>query len=253
MTNDRCIQLLATCDGLFFPIRQGDDHRARATINQRRRAYLSRGLPYAAVKGDAECRKARERSLAEDVQAGAVVVYKPRGRTLGIRLSQDVDAHFREKLGLPGWDNSLVVLHEMFRQVSRGHAKKYIGWQWLSEAALTGIEWGDNDNRGVYVALTADLLPALWRGFALSNSDRDGRAWYALSAAGMELVKGRQKDGRGLPPSTFPPADPPPGDEALYTQYKALRRAEIIELLSAELGDPSELGAIPLPVSWPGG
>jgi hypothetical protein len=250
--DETLLAILAKTDAVFWPIRNHDTPGRRA-FYERRRAFLSAGLPWASGAASEAGRKAAQRELDALRAEGLVKTYNPRGaRTLGVRLTGTADDCLRRKLGLATYADALGFLDELYRRREDPDGFDGIGTgtggglPWSSEQALTGIRWGDNDKRVYYVLLTEDLLPLLWRGLVESNSSVQGHVWYGLTAEGYELAAGRDETGEAC--LDYPPPLPEPGDDEAFAFYHDRRREEIDAIESATPKDTRDLGDIPLPV-----
>ena len=245
------LTILAKSDACFWPIRK-HDVPGRVLFCERRRAFLTAGVPWASGGRSEADRKTVQRALEGLAAAGLVKVYNPRGaRTLGVRLTEAADDLVRRRIGLATFADSLPFLDELYRRRDDDEGFDGLGAgcpngvPWTSEQALTGVAWGDNENRGHYVLLTHDMYPLLWRGFVRSGSSIQGHTWYAPTAAGYELARQRAEAGQA---SAYPPPLPAVGDEADFDFYRLVRRAEVKAIECGEPKDRNDLGDIPLPV-----
>jgi len=250
--NEILLSILAKADAVFWPIRNHDTP-GRTLFYERRRVFLSAGVPWASGAASEAGRKAAQRELDALRGEGLVKAYNPRGaRTLGVRLTGSADDDLRRMIGLATYADALGFLDELYRRRHDPDGFDGIGTgaggkpPWSSEEALTGIRWGDNDNRGYYVLLTYDLYPLLWRGLVKSNSSVRGHVWYGLTAKGYELA--RRRDEAAQATGEHPPVPPEPGDEDAFDFYHDRRMEEIDAIECGTPKDSRDLGDIPLPV-----
>jgi hypothetical protein len=240
------LTILAKTDAVFWPIRK-HDVPGRVLFYERRWAFPTAGVPWASGAVSEAGRKAAQRELEGLQSARLVKTYNPRGgRTLGVRLTEGADDAMRRMIGLATYADSLPFLDELYRRLADGDGCNFLGRPWTSEESLTGVRWGDNDNRGYYVLLTQDLYPLLWRGLAESNASSQGHVWYGLTAAGYELARERDEDEQAS--REYPPPPPEEGDEEAFDFYHDARIEDVKTLEAGSPKDPREIGQIPMPV-----
>ena len=242
------LRILGESDSIYWPYR-GIAMIPRSVYYERRAAFLARGIPWISGALHAGDRKAVERLLGDLATAGEVILLRsPGGRkTVGIRLSDATDDAMRHLIGLSTHNESLAHLDELYRHLHADDNSFFLGQSWRGENLLTGIEWGDNANRGAYVCLTEDMYPLMWRRLVISGSTIYGHVSYALSRAGAEL--GRERASAGRASSEYPPTPPAKGNEKAYTYYHDARMAMVQALETAKPKLTNELGSIPLPLS----
>ena len=94
-----------------------------------------------------------------------MLTYHPKAaKTLGVKLSDDGDAHARSLAGLPLLADSIPVLDEIAVLATGRGASRYLGQTWVPETVLASVQWGENDRRHKLVEIEEKLLPALARG-----------------------------------------------------------------------------------------
>ncbi len=244
--DEQLLTILAKTDAVFWPIRK-HDVPGRVLFYERRWAFPTAGVTWASGAVSEAGRKAAQRDLEALLSAKLVKTYNPRGgRTLGVRLTEAADDTMRRMIGLATYADSLPFLDELYCRLDDGDGCNFLGRPWTSEESLTGVRWGDNDNRGYYVLLTEDLYPLLWRGLVESNASIQGHVWYGLTAAGYELARERAEDGQAS--RDYPPPPPAEGDEEAFDFYHDARMQDVKALEAGEPRDSRELGAIPMPV-----
>jgi hypothetical protein len=242
--DEQLLTILAKTDAVFWPIRK-HNVPGRVLFYERRWAFPTAGVPWASGVVSEAGRKAAQRELEALLSAKLVKTYNPRGgRTLGVRLTETADDAMRRMIGLATYADSLPFLDELYHRMDDGDGCNFLGRPWTSEESLTGVRWGDNDNRGYYVLLTEDLYPLLWRGLVESNASVQGHVWYGLTAAGYELAS-KRADNRQASREYPPPAE---GDEDVFDFYHDARMQDVKALETGEPEDSREIGAIPMPV-----
>jgi len=159
---------------------------------------------------------------------GLVVAAKPRSgaRTLGVRLSADGMAAARRLVGLPSVGDSWQAAHAL-----GGSSRRPAKWAtdvWIAEARLA--EPAD------FGRLEMKLLPALVAGHVESGSNIRGRVSYKLTSAGWTWLADKPE-----------PDGPDEYDADADAAYAEALRSALARLESAEVAEPRELGALPLP------
>lgn len=240
--------ILAKTDAVFWPIRN-HNISGRVLFYERRREFMECGLPWASGETSEAGRKAAQRDLEALASAGKVLVFKGRERTLGVRLSEKADDDIRRMICLATLADALMVLDELYRRLNDGDVCDFVGKAWTSEQSLTGIEWGDHEQRWHYVRLTENVYPLLWRGLVESNASIRGHVWYRLTDAGLKLAQERVKNGQSR--RQYPPKQRTNKqfDETARRFYLDEQRREIDALESDKPKDHNDLGEIPMPVS----
>jgi hypothetical protein len=252
------LTILAKTDAFFWPIR---NHQVpgRVLFYERRRDFLSSGIPWRSGATSERARKGSQRELEALAAGGLVTLYNPRGgRVCGVRLTPVTDDTLRRQIGLADYAAALPGLDELYRRrddpegfdglgcgLPAGRRGREAGLPWTSEESLTGIRWGDNEKRQAYCLLTEKFFPLLWRGLVKSNASVQGHVWYGLTTAGYELAQQRAASGQAT--AKFPPPVPD-GDPDAYEFYHAARIREVRAIEAGRPENASELGDIPLPV-----
>ena len=247
-SNMLLLGLLAENDGLHWPVR-GLKMTARSVCYERRRDFLQRGHRWSSGGLTANARKSSQRRFELLVAKGDVIAFGPAGRTTGARLTEDCDDRLRHELGIADYDQALGGLDALYHR--RGDPDGFDGLgvgregfpAWTSEATLTGIPWGRDEDRDCYIMLYEDLAPLLWRALVRSNSSVLGHTWYAMTKEGYELASRRARAGqtRQFPPSIGG------GDDALYAYYVEQRREAVEAIEAAAPQNRQEIGDCPLP------
>jgi len=232
-------QVLADTDAVWLPNRSWGPPQPQ-NVYAGRLAFAKYGTPWESGGGNEAERKALQRAL--EVLAGKklVLVRRPhRVKTLTVRLSNAADVQARQMIGMPGLRSAWWTC----RKVAE-HSKQppsLLPDVWVSETRLigdvpAGRTWGQE------AALVEDMaLPALVRGYLVSNADAAGRASYALTTAGWEWV--------GTPE---PPEDLAGPVDAEARDFYGERLQASSGRLDTALSDAREIGDLPLPVSTQG-
>lgn len=232
------LYLLAATDAIFIPDRDPLKRNRHAVIWERRKAFEQRGIPWASrlvESGTTENgRKQAQRAMEQLIQSRMVQVYRPNNsKTLGIRLTNVGDQYTRALAGLPTLVSSLPLIPQL-RGFSEGEAACcFLGQTWVPETLLAGVEWGDNEQRYKYVDIEEQLLPALVRGWVVSNCTIRGHCWYSLVNA--------------APPTAVPVNSPAKCVHARDEYYRQIHE-EISALYVAKPDNEREIGQIPMPV-----
>jgi hypothetical protein len=232
------LSLLAATDAVFIPDRDPLRRNRHALLWERRKYFDQRGIPWASKLVDAgnseSGRKQAQRGIEQLTRARMVEVFRPNhSKTQGIRLTSSGDQYTRALAGLPTLLSSLSLLPKLRELSDSDAARPFLGRTWVPETALTGVRWGDNDQRHKYVDLEEQLLPALVRGWVVSNCSIRGHCWYSLV--------------EGAPPMAVPAKYPEKTDEARAEYYRRIHE-EISALMVATPENDREIGQIPMPV-----
>lgn len=237
------ISILAATDAIFIPDRDPRHPVRHVALYERRRDFPMRGVSWGSDRVlpglGAAGRKQVQRVVEQAIAKGLVLAFKPRTKTLGVRLTDEGDTRARALVGLPRFAEALAMLDQVRAlTVALGGGRR-----WIPETWLAGVEWGDNSRRRAFVAVEEYMLPALHRGLVISNGSIRGHIWYDLTPAGLAVTK-RRAGGKvtAAPDSMTLPA---PDDEA-RGEYYARVRDELAALCSAQLENEREIGEIPL-------
>lgn len=236
------ISILAATDAIFIPDRDPRHPVRHVALYERRRDFPMRGVSWGSDRVlpglGAAGRKQVQRVVEHAIGKGLVHAFKPRTKTLGVRLTDEGDTRARALAGLPAFADALAMLDQIRAFVVAIGG----GRRWIPETWLAGVEWGDNSRRRAFVAVEEYLLPALQRGLVISNGSIRGHIWYDLTDAGLALAKRRAAGKAITPASVMPPA---PDNEARCEYYERVRD-ELAALCSAQLENEREIGEIPL-------
>lgn len=227
-----CVRILAESDALFVPARFGTTRaEAIAAIWQRRETFRRTGLPLFAGGAEAT-RQAHHRELLALQRAG-VIRLSGRGKSRGVRLTDDGDAYVRSFTAGFRIDEAWSLLAKV--------------------AALAGdrpgpvLEFdihGDRTNckSADLVSIEYQALPFLVRGWLESNTDGEGRCGYFITAPGRAALSA------GCPAA---PVDPPLFDGELADVYDEIYANALHD---RERWQPDNRGSIVIPLScgmWP--
>lgn len=248
------VGILADTDALFSPNRSWK--RPRPTvIYEQRRDYPAGGVVWRSDAHDEAGRKAMQRELESLCADGLVKTFRPRRvKTLGVKLTAKGEALARALCGLPNLEQAIGgVLNILMHADGPDAGANFDGSIWVAETALAGVDWAqcaaDKEARHKLVYVEDMLLPALIRGWIVSNSSIQGHVWYSPTAEGLEMLEAER---RKPDPPDAPPAPPPaPFDEeaAEYYLERFIETGGYFDTATPKC--PGELGGIPLAVSMP--
>ncbi len=233
------VAVLGRVDAAFLPARQWTPRARAACIYEARRDYPKRGVLWR-PGGNASERKRNERRLGVLEVRGEVERSRNTLRTNAVRLTDMGEARARALAGLPGWDCALATLDELARLAPPG---KGVWETWLAD-----VEWADTadaDARQMLATVAEMALPALVRGWVVSNSTVQGHVHYALTAAGRAALA----DWPDLPTVDELAVDDCRSAHAVYCRE---RDRALMAFDFATPGNVGELGAIPIPVAEAG-
>jgi hypothetical protein len=235
------ISILAATDAIFIPDRDPCHPVKHVALYERRRDFPMRGVPWGSDRVlpglGAAGRKQVQRVVEQAIGKGLVHAFKPRAKTLGVRLTDEGDARARAIAGLPGYADALAMLDQIRALVTALGG----GRRWIPETWLAGLDWGDDSRRRAFVAVEEYLLPALHRGLVVSNGSIRGHTWYDLTPAGLALTKRRASKPAPAPADKFPESE----IEARGEYYERVHQ-ELASLCSAQVENEREIGEIPL-------
>jgi hypothetical protein len=234
--------VLAATDAVFVPDRDPTAHSRHVVIYERRRDFPHFGIPWASEKVlpglDDAGRKQVQRSLEHLAAIGMVETIQPKAvKTLGVRLTDAGDAHVRALAGLPSLVDAMPVVRRIHDLLSDDIACQFLGRVWIPETALASVRWGDNDQRHKLVEFEELSLPALVRGYAVSNCTVQGHCWYTITPAGLDVIKS--------PPTAH---ELPIASIEARREYYSRIHLEIRALSAAKPDNEREIGEIPMPV-----
>jgi len=182
------LRLLAEADALHLPVRGPKDNAYKLVFAERRADYRLKGLPYHSRKTSDATRKEAERRLRVLEQAGRLHLTRQGGRVLWVRLTDAEDERQRYRICLPGIAETLAKLRRIQALIARGDCADANLKIWVKETDLSGVGYGSPGFSDATVELEESLLPALVRGWVISDSNMDGHAWYSLTAAGARAI-----------------------------------------------------------------
>lgn len=238
------IRICAERDALFVPLR---DPRAAhwSAVWEMRRTCRATGLPWRSnERSGSAASKAAERSLRALERSGLLVRLAPRAsKTLNIRLSDEGDETARELTGRETVSDAIETIREIDR-LTKTRPYRELKWRGiglLPEIALNeGRGWGDG-NSAELIGVEDRVLPALSRGWAVSNCDSVGHVYYMLTDAGRTAIK------------TFRPRPPVEREQPLedgIELYRSFMGDALQQLRSLFGDDRQELSELPLPCSF---
>ena len=236
--DQRLIEILATTDAIWRPLRRADwAPPTPAVLYERRHRFGKVGVPWTTGGGNEGRRKAQQRGVV-DLAAVGLLVLCGDSRRSGVRLTEAAEAGFRALCGLPNLDES----HAMLRKVISLSAKSDDGQSLCREFWL----WGANNYSGSAAdakkawEVSLILAAALLREWVESRSDCHGRSCYTATDAGRKAAK--------LSCPTLPEGLPAYSDEANAAYYEATLAARQ-RLRTATPSNPAEIGECPLSCS----
>lgn len=240
LADDILVTILAATDAVFIPDRDPLHRNRRRVLYERTRDYPARGVPWESERAlpelDEAGRKRAQRALEGLVARGLVVACRAGGKTAGVRLTDAGEALARARCGLPDFDAARVEAERLRRFTSHESACGFLRKVWTPETVPAGVEWGDNDRRNELVQLEERLLPALVRGFVVSNCSIQGHCWYSIHPNPAVAV---------LPP--VPPGLPGRCEDARGIYYGRVAK-ERDDLGRAVAQNEREIGEIAMPV-----
>jgi hypothetical protein len=239
------LAVLSATDAVFLPDRDPLAHPRHVVIHERRQGFVHGGVPWASERVlpglDDAARKQVQRSLDELALEGLVLTYQPKGaKTLGVRLAHSGDARARALVGLPTLHDAVGLLAQLADITRHDATCAFLGRTWVAETALAGVRWGDHANRHRFVEIEDRLLPALVRGWAVSNCSVQGHCWYSITSAGRELLT--QQPAVAMTEGVV-------SCESARREYYHRVRQELLTLAAAKPECEREIGEIPMPVS----
>lgn len=245
--------LIATVDCLYLPFKRGFDHRRRTLIYEGRRGFEKAGVPFggaaigmtSAADSMASSRAMRSLADADMIE----LVRTASSRTVGARPTSRGDEIGRALAGLPRLAQAMKMMARLAKLAQTPLAKDAYEQTWTNELVLCGLspkKWGKNEGnlKAAIFGMEDALLPALWRGFVVSECDAGSEpitaVWYALTSKGREAI--------AEPIPTF--ADvPEETDVNAVSAYHNTLKHELDKLSTATPKRPNEIGSLPLPVS----
>lgn len=234
--------LLARTDALFMPFRR---QSRRTTVEQYRWRFRNGGLPMGFEAGDRSDERLQLRLLHELAAQGRVILTRPKaGRSALVKLSEAADAEARRLAFYAGsLETGWMTVERLLAHEAECDCCHWdIGGRcWVRETVLGDCEWGSPDSVRSLLAVQALAMPALVRGWVVSNTSIEGHAFYRVTAAGRAAME------------TQPPAEPDPdepADPAAAAFYRERLDAEYDRLDVLQPPKSSELGSIPLPVAY---
>jgi hypothetical protein len=219
------VGIVSQVDAVFLPFRDPTASHWAAGWDLRWN-YPKSGINWrSTTKASPSARKTDERLLKHLETSGYIVRIQPRGKMTGVRLTADGDDAARTMIGLPQLETSLKHLAALATRPGR----------WVPECVIDGRPWGDR-----LLELEAELLPLAVRSWVESNADAHRKVCYRATPAGLKAAK-----------------DPPKATGPLPTLNEDLLDLYMLELqgalasLKGQPPPPREIGAVPLPASWP--
>ena len=187
MDNEKLLRLLAQTDALFGVIRDWSNRSQIAGVLEGRERFEKAGLPLDSPGGDANARKAFERSLTDLEAAGEVRFTRRRGKRVAWKLYPSADWKYRRMACFSDFPPMVTCLlaiaaHEDSPTLARPCNA-------VSECWLIGGDYQDTPSyRDKMIMLEECLAPALCRGLAFAWSDREGRVAYSLTPDGRDFL-----------------------------------------------------------------
>jgi hypothetical protein len=238
--------ILADTDSVFMPNRNWTGHRG-AVLYERRRDYATAGVPWKSDALDEAGRKAAQRELEALADAGLVKTFRPkRVKTLGVKLADEGEALARAWCGLPDVELAIgMMLQAALLNDDPETGATGDGRVWIPETWLAGVSYGQTAEPQARLKLAAvadKMLPALARGWVVSNSSVRGHVWYAITPDGWTKLEAVQEE------TDWQPARPAERDPEAPDYYLARVKYNRACLDNAEPTDSREIGDVPLPV-----
>jgi hypothetical protein len=142
---------------------------------------------------------------------------------------------------LPGLEETVSSIQQLHGLRSNADVMKDCGRLWIPETLLAKVEWGDNDNRNEFVIVEDMMLPALVRGWVISNATVHRHVCYSLTEEGTKLAtsKRKWKFPKGLLAWEQDAAD----------RYDARVKESQNLFASQRIANPREIGPFPLRAS----
>lgn len=177
------LEILAFGDAIWLPFRQPDYASPRATLNLSvaRGDFARSGIRWHSTgRTDAE-RKRSQRRFSRLAAAGLV----SRITSRGVRLSDFGEARARALAGLP------TILDAFIATVAVEH---WAADGWVCETVLIfnrrNASYSDlkQDENWLLAHNDESFLPALSRGYVVSNSDCEGRVFFQVTEAGFNWI-----------------------------------------------------------------
>ncbi len=233
------IDLLAATDAVWSPLRVWSPPRP-CNIHELRKRYGSGGIAWSSDQVSAAGRKASQRAIESLADRAIVIITRHAGRASLVRLSEHGDAIARR---LTQEATGMSYATECLQRLARLAGKPGTGIDgYVPETLATGTVWGDG-NEDVLGQFQFDILPALVRGWVVSETTVHGHAWYKLTDNGLGVVAGHIE-----PPAFTDLPEPIMNGMSLYFDSLDAARANIDAMAPLKAG---ELGFIPAAVSRP--
>lgn len=234
------IQIFATTNAIFLPLRRGWDTRTPSAVWCYRDQYHRRGVPWISGEHTEGGRKQAQRALSAMVADRLVKTLKSTNeRTFAVRLTDWGSDYIASLCDGPTIWAALVDLQKLADNEDHPEAAAEYGW--VPETALAGVRYdGTRKSNAALITQETMLLPALVRGWVESGSDMEGHVFYRVLPAGRSVLRD--------PPKRFD--NLPAVDQALEAYYhnEALESA-IAWIRSVESPVSNEIGILPLPCS----
>lgn len=234
------VQLIADGDAVWLPSRSFTRPRP-GNVYAARQAFVVAGVPWSSDGHTESERKETQRALESLAALRAVEVRRPhRVKTLAVRLSESAETETRRLVGLPGLYAAWLAALEVARHSSR--PPKMMTDFWISERLLIGNS--KPADFGVQAAAVESmLLPALSRGYVVSNANVRGHVSYSLTPLGWCWLDGDDA------PDVDQDVEPDPEAAELYAERLT---AALHRLDTAASVDSREVGGLPLPCATEG-
>jgi hypothetical protein len=238
-------RILAWQTEVFAPVRLWNTNQGQ-NLWQRRRTFAAEGMQWHAGGNEAE-RKQAQRTLDELVDQGAVIATKKRGRTVGVKLSEQAQLFMRGICAVHAIDVSIRLMQIMRDDIAAGFGLEdpHEDGVLIPESNLTPNPddpakcwWYGDTPRTIKPLLTTQqqLNYALCNDWVRCPSDGLGCVYYTFTPLGLQILENPPTD----------PTDLPPMDEAVEDFFSTTSLEYYRHLQNADVPDPNDL-AIPLP------
>ena len=228
---------LAKIDSLHRPPRGSRlDLPARAAVSELQADFHRLGLPIHTT-GTAAERKTAERQWRRLECRGFVTIHRRQNR-VGVRLVDEAEWSVRPAVGF----SLSECLSAMCRLAAAEAEGFYLGsgGLWIPECLIAGVPWNWQEGHiGRIIDLQDTLAGGLCRGWVVSNSGTNSRAWYALTTLGREVLANPPKATRERRYSS-----------QLNDVYESGVDAMNHRIATHKLQHENHIGQIPLPATF---
>jgi hypothetical protein len=231
------VRIISMVDATWRPLRAADwKERSPAAIYEARARFEQMGVPCPTADGDLAQRAIRRR--LNELQRAGLIKLCGKERRFSARATRAGDMRGRALAGLPNVNEAHTFLADVRRLAGSGDGYSGMAREiWFFDAA----DYEDSEAfRGSLLAVQEFAAPALWRDWAIAESDTFGRVYYSLTKAGRTALL--------LPEPELPTDLPEPSGDA-YRLYDLESVAFRQRLRASEPAESREIGYVPLPAS----